>query len=88
MIESNFQNGLNYVEIYVEMAKHKIVLYKNKLSTHCTYVQSVTLAIVVYLEAYCRPCRRVASIVWDDGTTLCYENTAAHPVLYKLLWLG
>lgn len=42
----------------------------------------------VYLEAYCRPCRRVASIVWDDGTTLCYENTAAHPVLYKLLWLG
>ena len=43
---------------------------------------------MVYLEAYYRPCRRVASIVWDDGTVLCYENTAAHPVLYKLLWLG
>lgn len=42
----------------------------------------------VYLEAYYRSCRRVASIVWDDGTALCYENTAAHPVLYKLLWLG
>ena len=66
MIESNFQNGLNYVEIYVEMAKHKIVLYKNKLGTHCTNVQSVPLAIVVYIE---------------QDVQLCFHNTAQfhHP---------
>ena len=73
MIESNFQNGLNYVEIYVEMAKHKIVLYKNKLSTHCTYVQSVTLAIVVYIE---------------QDVQLCFHNTMQfhHPTQCQLLF--
>lgn len=43
---------------------------------------------VVYLEAYYRPSERVSSTMWDDGISLCYKNTAAHPVLYKMLCEG